>query len=118
MGTSFVRYKDYGFWTRDEFLLDWLTAALRELNAADTPEWQIEIGKEWDDAVMTGFPGGINPRLDLILTGEDKIQFMSGLSKKIGDSTNDPKIKRLSELFMALIEGKLKSTVSSPIDYW
>ena len=118
MGTSFVRYEEYGFWTRDGYLLDWLTAAIDEIKKTNAAEWQIEIGRMWNEQILYGVGGGIDPKLDLILTGEDKIQFVSGLSKKIGDSTNDPKIKRLSELFMALIEGKLKSTVSSPIDYW
>ena len=119
MGRSFVRFKDYGFWTRDELLLDWLVAALTVIDKMQSPEaWQIEIGMKLDDAITRGFPGGINPKLDVLLTGEDRINFMTGLSKKIGESSTDPKMRRLSELFIDLIEGRLKTTSSSAIDYW
>jgi len=117
--SSFVRFKEFGFWTRDEFLLDWLVSALREIGKLDsTQAWQIEIGREWDDAISAGFPGGINPRLDKILVSEEHALFVIVLSKKIRESTIDSKLKRLADLFIALIEGKLKTTSSSPIDYW
>jgi hypothetical protein len=31
MGTSFVEYKGFGFWTRDSFLESWLTTLLDEM---------------------------------------------------------------------------------------
>lgn len=119
MGSSFVRYKEHGFWTKDQFLLDWLMAALIEIDRLESPpEWQIEMGKTWDNAIMSGFPGGIDPELDAVLTGEDRVQFLISLSKKIIEKSIDPKVKRLGELFIALTDGSLKTTVSSPIDYW
>lgn len=119
MGRSFVCFKEHGFWTRDEYLLDWLMAALTEINQMEKPQaWQIAVGREWDEAILSGFPGGINPRLDKLLTNEHRVQFVIGLSRKIKESTIDPKVKRLAELFADLIEGKLKTTVSSAIDYW
>jgi hypothetical protein len=63
-------------------------------------------------------PWGIDPELDAILTDKEKIQFVINLSKKIGGIAAEPKVKRLAELFVDLIEGKLKTTPSSPIDYW
>lgn len=119
MGTSFVKYKEHGFWTRDEWLLDWLIEALREISKIKSiEEWQLEIGRIWDDTIVKGFPGGIDTRLDEILKDEERTRFVLGLSSWIGQSTLDPKVKRLAELFAELIEGKLKTANSSPIDYW
>ena len=119
LGISFVRFKDHGFWAKDDFLLDWMMAALREINQMERPDaWQIAVGREWDEAITKGFPGGVNPRLDKILTNEHRTRFVTGLAQKIEESTVDPKVKHVSELLIDLIGGKLKSTVSSPIDYW
>ena len=119
MGRSFVEFKGHGFWTRDEWLLDWLMAALRDINdIKNLKRWELEIGQEWDKAIATGFPGGIYPNLDALLTNDEKCQFVINLSKKIGETAMEPRVKRLAELFVDLIEGKLKTTNSSPIDYW
>ena len=119
MGRSFICFKQHGFWTRDDVLLDWLGAALALIEKIDPPRaWQVEIAKSLENTIIVGFPGGIKPELDAFLTDDERIEFMIDLSTMIGYSPKKPKMKRLSELFIALIEGKLKTTVSSPIDYW
>jgi hypothetical protein len=119
MGRSFVKFKGHGFWTRDEYLLDWLTAALVEITKIEHVDaWKLEIGHTWDEAIMTGFPGGIDPALDKILTDQSRVQFLIDLSKKLELSTSDPKLKRFGELLIALADGKLTTTTSSPVDYW
>ncbi len=52
MGRSFVKFKGHGFWTRDEYLLDWLTAAIGEIIKTDPIEkWQVHVAAERDDAI-------------------------------------------------------------------
>jgi hypothetical protein len=119
MGRSFVQFKEYGFWATDGLLLDWLEAAIAELKSMTAPQaWQIEMRDTLEEALASAFTGGVYPKLDILLTGDERIQFLIDLSKKIGQLAINPKMKRLTELFVDLIEGRLKATVSSPIDYW
>ena len=80
--------------------------------------WQVAVGKELHEAIAQEFFGGVDPRLNKILSNEHRIRFVIGLAKNIAESTIEPDIKRTSELLIDLIEGRLTSTVSSPIDYW
>src|SRR5206468_9343818 len=50
MGTSFVEYKGFGFWTRDAFLESWLTTLLDELKTVPKLEpWQESLARHWRD---------------------------------------------------------------------
>jgi hypothetical protein len=119
MGRSFVKFKGYGFWSGDGILLDWLEDAIAELKSMTAPHaWQVEMRNKLEEALASAFTGGIDPELDRLLAGEEQIRFAIDLSKKIGQLTINPKMKRLTELFVELIEGRLKTKVSSPIDYW
>jgi hypothetical protein len=48
MGTSFVEYKGFGFWTRDNFLESWLTTLLEEMQKLPSLEpWQEAMKEHW-----------------------------------------------------------------------
>jgi hypothetical protein len=49
---------------------------------------------------------------------EDRIQFALDLSHRAVASVQGREVRRIGELFISLLEGKLKTTASSPIDYW
>jgi hypothetical protein len=56
MGTSFVEYKGFGFWTRDNFLESWLTTLLEEMQKLPSLEpWQEAMKEHWRvQAVIDG----------------------------------------------------------------
>jgi hypothetical protein len=116
MGTSFVEYKGFGFWTRDNFLESWLTTLLDEMRKLPKPEpWQESLMEHW--RVQATIDGGVMAvGLNDFLTDSPRKDFLLSLAQ--GALTrSDPMGHRTGELFIDLLAGKLKTTVSSPIDY-
>jgi hypothetical protein len=116
MGTSFVEYKGFGFWTRDSFLESWLTTMLDEMRKLPFREpWQESLMEHWRvQAIING--GVMSVDLDKFLTDTAREDFLLSLSKEaLGQS--QPLGHRTGELFVDLLAGKLKTTASSPIDY-
>ena len=116
MGTSFVEYKGFGFWTRDSFLESWLTTLLDEMRKLQQLEpWQQSLMARWH--IQAAIDGGcIAVGLDEFLTDGTKKDFLLLLAK--GSLEHSKLIgRRTGELFIDLLSGKLKTTVSSPIDY-
>jgi hypothetical protein len=116
MGTSFVEYKGFGFWTRDNFLESWLTTLLEEMKKLPSLEpWQEAMKEHWRiQAIIDG--GAMSVDLDDFLTDSDRKDFVLSLAKG-ALKCSAPIGRRTGELFIDLLAGKLKTTVSSPIDY-
>jgi hypothetical protein len=48
MGTSFIEYKEFGFWSRDNFIESWVTTLLAEMQNSPTLEkWQKSLIDDW-----------------------------------------------------------------------
>jgi len=44
MGTSFIEYKEFGFWSRDNFIESWVTTLLAEMqNSPMLEKWQQSL---------------------------------------------------------------------------
>jgi hypothetical protein len=116
MGTSFVKYKEFGFWTRDSFLEGWLTNLLDEMQKLPALEpWQEALREHWH--VQATIDGGVmSLNLDEFLTDPKRTNFLLTLAKAAIERSQ-PLSHRTGELFIDLLMGKLKTTVSSPIDY-
>jgi hypothetical protein len=116
MGTSFVEYKGFGFWTRDNFLESWLTALINELDKLPILEtWQKELVEHW--RVQATIDGGcMAVDLDEFLIDHTRESFLLSLAENVLDHC-DSLAYRTGQLFIALLAGKLKTTASSPIDY-
>jgi hypothetical protein len=116
MGTSFVKYKGFGFWTRDTFLESWLSSLVHELGKLSSLErWQEVMTEHW--RTQAGIDGGVmSVSLDEFLTDETREGFVLSLAKKALEHS-DPLGHRTGELFIDLLVGDLKTTVSSPVDY-
>ena len=116
MGTSFVKCGEYGFWTRDSNLSCWLTALLAELQKTTKPEeWHKPLREHW--AVQIEIDGGcMSPALDQFLTDSERQDSLISTSE-FALRNCESSAKRTGELFVALLRGTLKTTVSSPIDY-
>jgi hypothetical protein len=116
MGTSFVKYKEFGFWTRDSCLESWLTTLLDELRKLPALEpWQEALRDHW--RVQATIDSGVmSVGLDDFLTETTRTDFLLSVAKG-ALSHSQPLGHRTGELFIDLLEEKLKTTVSSPIDY-
>jgi hypothetical protein len=116
MGTSFVKYKGFGFWTRDSFLESWLTTLLDEMRKLPVLEpWQEALREHW--RVQATIDGGvIAVGLDDFLTDSTRTDFLLSLARG-ALALSQPLAHRTGELFIDLLAGKVKTTDSSPIDY-
>jgi len=116
MGTSFVEYKKFGFWTRDSYLENWLRTLLDEMKKASVLDpWQKSLIEHWEiQATVDG--GCMTVKLDEFLSEPSRKDFLLSLAKKSLISSKSVG-HRTGELFVELLEGKLKTTSSSPIDY-
>ena len=116
MGTSFVEYGEYGFWTRDTYLSSWLSALSTELRKTAKPEaWHKPLMEHW--SVQIEVDGGCMwAALDEFLTDSERRDSLISTSE-LALRTCEPFAKRTGELFVALLRGTLKTTASSPIDY-
>ena len=116
MGTSFVEYKGFGFWTRDSFLEDWLKSFLDEIQRlAISEQWQESLIEHW--WTQASIDGGCTwIGLDEFLTDTRKRDYVLSVSKRALEHGNSLG-RRTGELFIDLLEGKLTTTASSPIDY-
>jgi hypothetical protein len=116
VGTSFVKYGEYGFWTRDTYLSSWLTALLVELRKTTKPEpWHKPLMEHW--SVQIEVDGGwMSAALDQFLTDSERRDSLISTSELALRNCN-PSAKRTGELFVALLRGTLKTNPSSPIDY-
>ena len=116
MGSSFVQYKGFGFWTRDAFLENWLTTLLAEMQQMPGSEpWQESLMRHWSTQIVTD--GGVmSLELDEFLSDGGREAYLLALAKRALDASK-PLGRRTGELFVELLAGRLNTTASSPIDY-
>jgi hypothetical protein len=116
LGTSFVKYKEHGFWARDAHLSSWLTALSTELRKTTEPqEWHKPLMEHW--SVQIEVDGGcMSAELDKFLANNERQDFLIFTSER-ALQTCEPAAKRTGELFVALLRGDLKTTASTPINY-
>jgi hypothetical protein len=116
MGTSFVEYKGFGFWSRDSFLESWLNALMGEIQALPKLEpWLASLLNHW--RVQASIDGGVmSLALDDFLTNKAREDFVLLMAKEALAHT-PPLGYQTGELFIQLLAGSLRTLESSPIDY-
>lgn len=116
MGTSFVEYKEHGFWSRDSYIASWLGTILAELEKKQMrEEWLDSLAEHWRAQSLVD--GGVMCLgLDDFLNDNDRRDLVLARAKE-ALSHADPLGLRTGQLFIELLEGKLRTTASSPIDY-
>src|SRR5579864_8084347 len=99
MGTSFVEYKGFGFWTRDNFLESWLTTLLEEMRKLPSLEpWQEAQRGHW--RVQSTIDGGVmSAGLDDFLTDSHRKDFVLSLAEGALERSS-PIGYRTGELFI------------------
>ncbi len=84
MGSSFIDFKDYGFWSRDDGIEVWLSLLVREIDRLDSvPDWLKEARDHWLLQATVGFGGWIHPQLDDYLVTQDRINLVLMLSERV-----------------------------------
>ena len=84
MGSSFIDFKDYGFWARDAGIEAWLYLLVQEIDKLDPiPEWLKEARNHWYIQATVGFIGCIHPQLDDYLESQDRINLIVMLSERV-----------------------------------
>jgi len=96
MGTSFVKYGEFGFWTRDSYLSAWLTALMDELHKTSNLEpWKKSLMEHW--RVQIRVDGGcMSAGLDEFLTDSEIKDSLLSISKVVLSNCN-PMAKRTGE---------------------
>ena len=90
MGSSFIDFKDYGFWARDAGIEVWLYLLVQEIDKLESiPDWLKEARDHWFLQATVGFVGWIHPQLDEYLVSEDRVNLLIMLSERV--------LKRLNE---------------------
>jgi len=116
MGTSYVEYKGYGFWSRDSFLECWITTLLDQMQRPPALEpWQESLAEHW--RIQAYIDGGcMSLNLDGFLSDSTRREIVLSVSEQA--LPRCPELgRRTGELFIALLSGLLRTTASSPIDY-
>jgi hypothetical protein len=144
MATSYIGYQANGFWCQDSVLEGWLAFAVLELEGRTlSAPWMHEVQQEWTFYAQAGVIGAIDLTLDYFLaTAERKtwmVALMQAVQKRfvqLGDTVSVALLNPLlpkgtywvedppTSLFLAvgerlvqLLEGRLLTNESSPLDY-
>jgi hypothetical protein len=111
MGSSFIDFKDYGFWARDDGIEVWLSLIVREIDQLESiPDWLKKARDHWYTQATVGFGGWIHPQLDDYLVRQDRINFVIMLSERV--------LKWLNEQGEYLSQEYLLSLGTSRKSWW
>ena len=84
MGSSFIDFKEYGFWGWDGAVEGWLYFLVQEIDKLESiPDWLREARDHWSEQAMVGFGGWIHPQLDDYLVSDNRVNLVVLLSKNV-----------------------------------
>lgn len=84
MGSSFIDFRDYGFWAWDGAVEVWLYLLVQEIDKLESiPDWLKEARDHWLLQATVGFVGWIHPQLDNYLVSQDRINLVVTLSEHV-----------------------------------
>lgn len=84
MGSSFIDFKDYGFWARDTHIDLWLYLLVQEIDKLESiPDWLKEAREHWYEQATVAFIGCVHPQLDDYLVSQDRIDLVMMLSERV-----------------------------------
>jgi len=116
MGTSYVEFREHGFWARDGILSDWLTTLIDEMReGVPSNDWLRPLIRHWE--IQTEIDGGCMAlELDSFLADDERRRYLiSAADSALAQSLDSN--KRTGHLFLALLKGEVRTDASSPIDY-
>src|ERR1700686_2625632 len=110
MGSSFIEYRGFGFWSFDPFierLAGEVAAAIEKQKMEE--EWQAELSAHWKRQASGDFHGWVHLNLDEFLTGEERRIQLRHLVEGVVDQhpTSDDPIRETGAFLLRLLDGKL-----------
>jgi len=118
MGTSFVQYNGYGFWSWDGYLEHALFVLAEAIGESPQESWLIGVRDHWREQASGIFSACIHPNLNEYLTSEDRRNVILGLIEEVrfrADVTTE--VAATVEFLQRLIRGELMTDAASPLDY-
>jgi len=146
MATSFVAFRQFGFWCNDSVLETWLSYFLEVLDRQENlPGWLQQLHQGWEAQATVGVVGCIDLSLDEVVTDESRVATLLKLAAQTNyllaahgefipaEVLNQRQYQpdgitwtaavatamflKVGQLFSRLLEGNLRTTASSPLDY-
>ncbi|HSY90796.1 MAG TPA: hypothetical protein VK812_05455 [Candidatus Binatus sp.] len=120
MGSSFIEYRDYGFWSFDRFI-ECLAREVAEdiVKREKLEDWEVKLVAHWRLQASGGFMGCVHLKLDEFLTEEERRQQLRKVVQTVVDQhpPGDDPIRQTGVLLLQLLDGNLMTDASSPLDY-
>jgi non-ribosomal peptide synthetase component F len=83
VGTSFIRYRDRGFWSRDASIELWLYLLAQEVRGFDDPpEWLRSAAEDWQLQATLGMVGCISAGLDEYASTPERAAVIQRLAER------------------------------------
>ena len=118
MGSSFVEFRNKGFWSWDGYLEDVLSLLATTPIDLPDPAWLVSARKEWLLHGSGGFTGCIRAGLDDFLTTEGRRQIFFRLIEAVQNRSDlTSEATATLTLLIGLVRGELTTDASSPLDY-
>ncbi|MCA8830059.1 hypothetical protein [Hymenobacter pini] len=146
MATSFIEFRNFGFWCEDSLLETWLSYFLQQIDEADsTDDWLLQLKQQWQFQATAGLVGCIDLELDDFADSQEHIFVLLKLAAQThrvliasgglltAEILNNRRYKaagviwtesvastyflKVGQLFSQLLEGTLQTKVDSPLDY-
>lgn len=119
MGSSFIKYRGYGFWSADCFVERLAKESADVMEKRTNKEtWQSDLASHWRLQASGAFGGWVHLNLDEFLIGEDRRDLLRDIVQGvIKDYPEDDPVRLTGNLLLSLLDGKLTTNAASPRDY-
>ena len=119
MGSSFIKYRDHGFWSHDTFVEDLAREVATVIDGLPKAEaWLAELGAHWRLQASGDFSGWIHLKLDDFLVSEERRKSLRNIVRSVAGrhAAEDP-IHQTGVFVVRLLDGELATDATSPLDY-
>jgi hypothetical protein len=119
MGSSFIEYRGYGFWSFDRFIERLAGEVAEAMAKPTTVDWQADLAAHWKLQATGNFAGWVHLNLDEFVTGEERRAQLRSVVQTVVDQhpPGDDPIRQTGVLLLQLLDGKLMTDAASPLDY-
>ncbi len=118
MGTSYVEYRDKGFWSWDGYLEHLLALLANSIPASETDKWLIEARDHWRKQSSGDFGGWIHPMLnEYCATEQHRTIIMEKVESLLDSKSLTEEVRKTADLLLALLKGEMGTDATSPLDY-
>jgi hypothetical protein len=118
MSSSFVRYRERGFWSYDPYLEHFLTLLATSIVEPIGEDWLREAKGHWLRQSSGDFAAFISTKLDdLAISDARRETLLRLIETVVSRRESTPEVKATAALLTRLLEGRLNTDESSPRDY-